>query len=64
MLLGQKDNVVFPDETAEDAKAVLGDAVDIRILDGGHDLPVTDPKSVAKAIRDFWAAAPSSGEVE
>ncbi|KAH0360834.1 alpha/beta-hydrolase, partial [Aureobasidium melanogenum] len=54
LLLGKDDTVVIADEMSEDAKEVLGDAVDIRVMDGGHELPVTDADVVAQTILDFW----------
>lgn len=54
LLLGKDDTVVIADEMSEDAKEVLGDAVDIRVMDGGHELPVTDADIVAQTILDFW----------
>ncbi|CAC9892118.1 unnamed protein product, partial [Aureobasidium pullulans] len=54
LVLGKDDNVIIADEISEDAKAVLGDAVDICILDGGHELPVTDADIVAQTIVSFW----------
>jgi pimeloyl-ACP methyl ester carboxylesterase len=54
LLLGRDDNVIIADEISEDAKAVLGDAVDICVLDGGHELPVTDADIVAQTIAEFW----------
>lgn len=54
LLLGKDDTVVIANEMSEDAKEVLGDAVDIRVMDGGHELPVTDADVVAQTILDFW----------
>ncbi|KAG9669518.1 alpha/beta-hydrolase, partial [Aureobasidium melanogenum] len=55
LLLGKDDTVVIADEMCEDAKEVLRDAVDIRVMDGGHELPVTDADIVAQTILDFWS---------
>ncbi|KAG9893406.1 alpha/beta-hydrolase, partial [Aureobasidium melanogenum] len=55
LLLGKDDTVVIADEMCEDAKEVLGDAVDVRVMDGGHELPVTDADIVAQTILDFWS---------
>lgn len=55
LLLAKDDNVVIADEISQDAQSALGpDAVEIRILDGGHELPVTDAELVAQTILDFW----------
>lgn len=55
LLLGKDDTVVIADEMSQDAEQALGpDAVDIRILDGGHELPVTDAEVVAQTIIEFW----------
>ncbi|KEQ74490.1 alpha/beta-hydrolase, partial [Aureobasidium namibiae CBS 147.97] len=55
LLLAKDDNVVIADEMSQDAQSALGsDAVDIRVMDGGHELPVTDAELVAQTILDFW----------
>lgn len=55
LLLAKDDTVVVADEMSQDAEAALGpDALEIRILDGGHELPVTDAEVVAQTILDFW----------
>lgn len=54
LLLGKDDTVVNADEMCKDAKEVLENAVDIRVMDGGHELPVTDADIVAATILDFW----------
>jgi len=55
LLLAKDDNVVIADEMSQDAQSALGpDAVEIKILDGGHELPVTDAELVAQTILDFW----------
>ena len=55
LLLAKDDNVIIADEICLDAQSVLGpDAVEIRILDGGHELPVADAEVVAQNIVDFW----------
>ncbi|KAG9998050.1 alpha/beta-hydrolase, partial [Aureobasidium melanogenum] len=54
LLLGKDDTVVIADEMCEDAKEVLGNSVDTRVMDGGHELPVTDADIVAQTILDFW----------
>jgi pimeloyl-ACP methyl ester carboxylesterase len=54
LLLGDKDSVIVADEVAVDAEAAMGEAnLKIEILNGGHDLPVADVESCAKAIGDF-----------
>ena len=55
LLLAKDDNVVIADEMSQDAQSALGpDAVEIRVLDGGHELPVTDAEVVAQTILGFW----------
>jgi pimeloyl-ACP methyl ester carboxylesterase len=55
LLLGKDDTVVVAEEMCEDAEQALGkEAVEIRVMDGGHELPVTDPREVAQTILDFW----------
>ncbi|CAD0101092.1 unnamed protein product [Aureobasidium mustum] len=55
LLLGKDDTVVIADEMCKDSKEVLGNAIDIRVMDGGHELPVTDADIVAATILDFWS---------
>lgn len=58
LILGKTDGVILADETSEDARQVLGeDGVEVVMLDGGHDVPVTDAEAVATTITQFWAAA-------
>lgn len=60
-ILGKSDAVILTDETSEDAKAVFGeDFVDIKVLDGGHDLPVVSWAPVTQTILDFWNTARES----
>ncbi|KAI4746682.1 putative alpha/beta hydrolase [Aureobasidium sp. EXF-12298] len=55
LLLGKDDTVIIADEMCEDAQSALGpDALEICVLDGGHELPVTDAEVVAQTILDFW----------
>ncbi|KAI5274905.1 putative alpha/beta hydrolase [Aureobasidium subglaciale] len=54
LLLGKDDNVVLAEEMEQDAKKAMGDVVHIRILDGGHEVPVTDAAIVATTIFHFW----------
>jgi pimeloyl-ACP methyl ester carboxylesterase len=55
LLLGKDDTVIIAEEMCEDAEQALGkEAVEICVLDGGHELPVTDADVVAQTILDFW----------
>ncbi|KAI5208446.1 hypothetical protein AUEXF2481DRAFT_6133 [Aureobasidium subglaciale EXF-2481] len=53
LLLGKHDNVVIAEEMHQDAKKAMGHVVDIRILHGGHELPVTHAAIVATTIFAF-----------
>jgi pimeloyl-ACP methyl ester carboxylesterase len=55
LLLGKDDTVIIAEEMCKDAKQALGkEAVEICVMDGGHELPVTDAREVAQNILDFW----------
>jgi pimeloyl-ACP methyl ester carboxylesterase len=55
IVLGEDDGVIVLDETIEDARGVLGgDGVDLVILPGGHELPITRSADVAASIEGFW----------
>jgi pimeloyl-ACP methyl ester carboxylesterase len=54
LILGKEDTVIIAEEMCEDAEKVFGDKVEIRVLDGGHEVPVTDAGVVAKTILEFW----------
>ncbi|KAI4842621.1 putative alpha/beta hydrolase [Aureobasidium sp. EXF-8845] len=55
LLLGKDDTVIIAEEMCGDAEQALGkDAMEIRVMDGGHELPVTDAREVAQTILDFW----------
>jgi predicted esterase len=54
LILGKEDTVIIAEEMCEDAEKVFGDKVEIRVLDGGHEVPVTDARVVAQTIREFW----------
>ena len=55
LMLGKDDSIIVADEIGPDAEKVLGkENVEVRVLDGGHDLPVANADGCAKAIGDFW----------
>ncbi|PNS14240.1 Serine hydrolase-like protein [Sphaceloma murrayae] len=55
MVLGADDGVIVKHEIEEDARAVLGDdALTVRLVDAGHDLPIVKPKEVVQHILDSW----------
>jgi surfactin synthase thioesterase subunit len=55
LLLGKDDTVIIAEEMCKDAKQALGkEAVEICVMDGGHELPVTDAREVAQNVLDFW----------
>lgn len=57
LLLGKSDSVVLAEEVSGDAKGVLGEGVDVRILEGGHEVPITHAEAVVSTIVQFWAGA-------
>lgn len=55
IILADEDSVISADEWVQDSKAVLGeDGVDIRIIHGGHELPITDGRQIAMAAIEMW----------
>jgi pimeloyl-ACP methyl ester carboxylesterase len=54
LILGKEDTVIIAEEMCEDAQKVFGDKVEIKVLDGGHEVPVTDASIVAETILEFW----------
>ncbi|KAI1274357.1 alpha/beta-hydrolase [Xylaria sp. FL0933] len=55
VVLGKDDGVIVMDEMIEDAHAVLGrEGVEVVVLEGGHELPITSSGSVAESIEGFW----------
>lgn len=55
MVLGKDDGVIIAKEVTEDAREVLGiDGVEVRVIEGGHDVPIAKSKEVAEAILGFW----------
>ncbi|USW48468.1 Putative alpha/beta hydrolase-1, serine aminopeptidase, S33 [Septoria linicola] len=55
LLLGKKDVIIMPDETAQDASAALGkENVEIMRLNGGHDLVLSNVDGCVNAMVAFW----------
>jgi pimeloyl-ACP methyl ester carboxylesterase len=55
IILGKTDSVIVPEETAQDATEALGAAnVTVKMLDGGHDVPIVNAEGCANALREFW----------
>lgn len=55
LILGTKDVIIMPEETAEDATAALGkENVQIVKLNGGHDMPLTNDYGCVDAMTKFW----------
>ncbi|KAL1297849.1 hypothetical protein AAFC00_006376 [Neodothiora populina] len=56
MILGRADDIILADQVSEDARGALGEEnVDIKVLEGGHDIPIVRAQAVAKSITDFWS---------
>ncbi|KAG4442199.1 hypothetical protein IFR05_002309 [Cadophora sp. M221] len=50
-----KDPIVNPDELKEDATEVVGgERLEWALIDGAHDIPVTDSVKIVDAICRFW----------
>ncbi|KAK8090056.1 hypothetical protein PG997_005017 [Apiospora hydei] len=55
LVLGAEDPVIVPEETIEDAVAVLGrDGVEYAVLAAGHELPITQSCEVADVVQAFF----------
>jgi pimeloyl-ACP methyl ester carboxylesterase len=55
MILGRTDPVIVREEVEADAIACLGrDNVEVVIVDGGHDFPITMPEVLVDALLKFW----------
>ncbi|KAI1651723.1 alpha/beta-hydrolase [Daldinia loculata] len=55
MILGEDDPVVVKDETIEDAQNILGyDGVEIAVLPGGHEIPISASSRIASTVEAFW----------
>jgi pimeloyl-ACP methyl ester carboxylesterase len=55
LILGKTDPIVIPKEVEADATECIGKGnLETVIIDGGHDIPTSDAKAVAKAILRFW----------
>lgn len=55
LILAEKDPIVVPGEWVMDAQAVLGEeALDIRIVKGGHEIAISKGKEVARIAMDSW----------
>lgn len=55
LVLGAEDPVIVPEETIEDAEAVLGkDGVEYAVLAAGHELPITQSSEVADVLHAFF----------
>ncbi|KAH6671411.1 Alpha/Beta hydrolase protein [Halenospora varia] len=55
IIAGSTDEVIVAEELHEDAKAAVGeDKMEWRLIEGGHEFPITSPYLVAKEIGDIW----------
>lgn len=58
LLLGKDDSVVVADDTAADAVELLGkENVQVKVLPGGHEVPITHVQTCVQVMRNFWATA-------
>ncbi|KAM3415961.1 hypothetical protein BST61_g9451 [Cercospora zeina] len=61
ILLGKKDVIITPEETAQDATEALGkENVEIMRLNGGHDLVLSNVDGVVRAMTGFWESGEKS----
>ena len=55
IILGKSDQVIPCEELQEDATKALGtENVKFKILDAGHELPITKSKEIIRYMVDFW----------
>ena len=52
---GTTDPIIIPDELKMDAEALVGkDKIDWHLIDGAHDIPVTESEKICDRIAKFW----------
>lgn len=55
MILGSTDPIIIKKEVEEDAEECLGKGnLETVVIEGGHDIPMSEAKEVTKAILRFW----------
>ncbi|KAG9237606.1 alpha/beta-hydrolase [Amylocarpus encephaloides] len=55
ILVGRTDPVIVATELEEDAKAAIGqEKVEWRVMEGGHEFPITQPDAVVEEIDGVW----------
>lgn len=56
LLLGKDDPIVLVDEVGRDAVDALGGEDNVRtvVLEAGHEVPMSKPKDVVRAMVEFW----------
>lgn len=55
MILGSSDPIIIKKEVEEDAEECLGKGnLETVVIEGGHEIPMTEAKEVTKAILRFW----------
>ncbi|MCJ1239233.1 hypothetical protein MMC14_007227, partial [Varicellaria rhodocarpa] len=58
IILGKSDQVIPCEELQEDATESLGtENVKFKILDAGHELPITKSGEIIRYMVDFWNLA-------
>lgn len=54
VICGEHDAIIVKDELIEDAKSVLKGHVDFKVVNGGHEFPITKSDEVVEEIVSFW----------
>ena len=55
LVMGQSDSILPKDEVVEDTAEALGkDGMELLLLDGGHEIPITKSEEVAASVIAFW----------
>lgn len=58
LIVGSADPVVVKEEVIPDVHAALGDeGVDVVIIEGGHEIPITESTAIAEAAVQYWSTA-------
>lgn len=57
IVCGGQDAIIVKDELMEDATRVLMGNVDFRVVDAGHEFPITRAGEVVGYITDFWSGS-------
>lgn len=64
IVCGEQDPIIVKDELVEDATRVLGGNVEFRLVDAGHEFPITRAEEVVEFVADFGVGLESICRLE